>query len=72
MQGSTKRATVTDGLPEGWMLHHYADRQQPWTLLRTLGYSLKPTHRARGIYRNWEVVRFSRTLDEAVRRAEKG
>jgi len=73
VKGQNNGVPVQADVPHGWRVLHYLDREQPWTLLRNLDYSRpRPSHKAGGIYQNWEVVRFSRTLDEAVRRAEKG
>ena len=64
MRGSTKRTTQTIGVPKDWMLHHYKDREQPWTLLtRYFGHG-------RGFYRNWAVEGFFATREEATRRAQ--
>ena len=65
MLGSTARTTRASGLlfPKGYMLHHYEDRAQPYTLLSSYA-----GHR-RGFYRNWAVEGFFETREEALEAA---
>lgn len=52
-----------------WRLHYYPypARQQPWTLL---AHNRLPS-RYSGVYRDWSVVKFCATQEEALRRAKQ-
>ena len=62
MKGQNTGVPVQADVPHGWRVLHYLDREQPWTLSRSLSYG---NDRHKGDWRNWEVVRFCDSRGEA-------